>query len=51
MTDKEALADLFEMIDTGLLVRDISHDHEPMWVLRQMEFVQRLAKCKAVLDA
>jgi hypothetical protein len=45
-----ALRDVFVMIDTGLLVRDISEDHKPDWAMRQLKFVQRLATDQAALE-
>ncbi len=47
----EALADMFAMIDEGLLVRDISKDHLSGWAARQITFVQRLAKNKTALQS
>ena len=47
---EDALRDLFAMMDEGLLVRDISQDHDPMWALRALEFTQRLAKAQQVLS-
>jgi hypothetical protein len=46
----EALRDMFAMIDEGLLVRDISHDHEPDFYMKAIQFSMRLAKAKKALE-
>lgn len=46
---REALRDLFALMDEGFLVRDISRDAEPDWALKMIPFVQRLQKAKAAL--
>lgn len=46
----EVLRELFGFLDSGYLVRDISHDHEPGWAMRQLPFVSTLAKGKQILD-
>jgi hypothetical protein len=40
----EALKEIRELIDNGMLVRDTSHDHEPGWALKQIPLVQALQK-------
>ena len=47
---REALTDMFALLDEGILVRDISHDHEDDWALSMVPFIQRLAKNKEALD-
>lgn len=37
-----------ELLDSGQLVRDTSHDHESGWAIKQIPFVQKL---KALVDA
>jgi len=44
-----ALKDMFALMDEGLLVRDMSHDNDPMWAVRQIKFVQRLCEANALL--
>lgn len=44
-----ALRDLFAFVENGVLIRDISHDHEPGWAMRQVPLVQTLAAVKAIL--
>ena len=39
---REALKDLFALMDEGWLGRDTRFDHEPGWGLRQMPYVERL---------
>lgn len=46
-----ALKDVFALIDENWLVRDISRDGEEGWGLRQLPYIQRLAKARAVLYA
>ena len=46
-----ALADVFAMMDEGYLVRDTSEDAEPGFAMRQLPYVQRLAKARAMLEA
>ena len=48
---REALKDLFKMMDEGLLVRDISQDHSPDWATRSMSFVMRIKKAAEGLTA
>jgi hypothetical protein len=47
---EDALREIFALIDEGLLVRDISRDHEPGWAVRSMELVGRLKQARAVLE-
>lgn len=47
---RAALTDMFALIDEGLLVRNIEKDAEPSWAMRQVRFVQRLAKAQAALN-
>ncbi len=46
---REALVDLFALMDEHLLVRDISKDSEPNFHMRTIRFVERLAKARAAL--
>jgi hypothetical protein len=46
---KIALQDMFKLIEEGWLVRDISQDAKPVFAMRQLGFVSRLAKAKAAL--
>jgi hypothetical protein len=45
---RAALTDVFALIDSGYLVRNIADDAEPGWAMRQLHNVQRLAKAYAV---
>lgn len=47
---KAALADVFDLIDSGWLIRDTTHDSEPDWALRQLPQVQRLAAAKKLME-
>jgi hypothetical protein len=40
---------MFKLIEEGWLVRDISQDAKPVFAMRQLGFVSRLAKAKAAL--
>lgn len=40
----KALKDVFDMIETGDLLRDIKNDGDPLWTLKMMTFVNRLQK-------
>jgi len=44
-----ALRDMFALIDEGFLCRDISRDAESGWAIKQLGFVQRLAKANQAL--
>lgn len=48
---REALAGLFNMIESGVLVRDISHDADPKWYLKAMELTQALGAAQQALAA
>ena len=48
-TLRSALHGLWEVIESGVLVRDISHDHESGFAFRQIPLVQALAAAKAAL--
>lgn len=37
---RRLLAEFIQLIDDGLLVRDISHDHESGWAMKQLPIVQ-----------
>lgn len=55
MTEREqelhdALKDMFDMLDEGILVRDVSKDGQPDWVLRTLQIVRRLKKNMDALD-
>ncbi len=45
----EALQELFAMIEEGLLVRDISKDHEADYFTKALKFTQRLSKARTPL--
>ena len=45
----EALKALMNDIDSGVLVRDITHDGEPGWSIRMMDFVGRLKAAQAAI--
>lgn len=47
---REALADVFALLDEGWLCRDISQDHKNDFALRQIPFVARLKQAKDTLD-
>jgi hypothetical protein len=42
---------MFALMDEGLLVRDMSHDNDPMWAVRQIKFVQRLCEANAAMTS
>lgn len=44
-----ALRDIVGLIESGYLVRDTSHDHEPMWVVNQLPAMQKLSRAAMVL--
>lgn len=44
-----ALQDVFALMDEGWLVRNTSEDHKPSFAMRQLSFVQRLAKANAAI--
>ena len=46
----EACKWLMEQMDSGYLVRDISHDHEDGWAMKAANFVMGLKKVQAALD-
>lgn len=46
---RDALKGLFGMVETGVLVRNTSHDHDPKWYLKAMELTQALCKVQAAL--
>lgn len=50
-TPREALADMFDLLDEGFLVRNTTRDDEPDWWIRQLSFVRRLAACAVALKA
>jgi hypothetical protein len=41
---------VWKMLETGVLVRDTSKDHEPDWVLKQMPLVRVLAMFGKAID-
>lgn len=45
-----ALKGLMARIEDGTLCRDVSRDHEPMWVSRAMELVEILNAAQSVLS-
>ena len=46
---REAIKDLFAMMDEHLLIRDTSKDADPDYHMRQLKFVGRLAKAQKAL--
>ena len=46
---REALTDIFAMIENGELVRDIKKDGEPNWTIKMLGFVTRLQKAHSAL--
>lgn len=48
---KKALEKFMSWLDDGVLVRDITKDHQSDWAMRMMHFVNDLNKAKAVLAA
>lgn len=46
---REALKDMFALMDEGLLVRDTTADPDPDWALRHLKFLQRLKKAHDAL--
>lgn len=45
----EALRGMLRLMDDGLLVRDISRDHEPGWAVRQMPLVMGIKRAQTAL--
>lgn len=45
-----ALQGVLDLIETGVLVRDISKDHETGWAMQQILLVKTLARAKSALD-
>ena len=45
-----ALKDMFALVDEGKLVRDISHDHDPLWTLEVLKLVRRLKANKEAIE-
>jgi hypothetical protein len=45
----EALTGVKQLLDDGILVRDISHDHEPGWAMKQIPLVRTLVLIEAAL--
>ncbi len=45
----EALEELYALIEDGVLVRDVSHDGEPGWALKQLPLVRSLGKAQGAL--
>lgn len=50
-TAQAALRDVLAMFDEGLIVRDISHDHEPNWIIKAASFTARLARNYQAINA
>jgi len=46
----EAAKAVYQLIESGVLVRDTSKDHEPDWVMKQFPLVKGLAKLKAAIE-
>ena len=47
---RECLRALLKLIDDGILVRDISRDSEPEWLMHQLPMVSALARASKVLE-
>ena len=45
----EALRGMLKLIDDGMLVRDMSHDHESDWAMKQIPLVRTLQLAQAAL--
>lgn len=45
----EALKAIFKAMDDGLLVRDVSRDHQESWALRQLPLVRTLQQAQDAL--
>lgn len=45
----DALKGLFELIERGDLVRDITRDGDPDWAIKMFDFVPRLQKAQAAI--
>ncbi len=45
----EACKALFELVESGQLVRNISEDAKPEWAIRQVGFVKTLSQAKAAI--
>lgn len=41
---------IFGLLDSGVLVRDTSHDADPKWYLKALELTSVLAKAKAAME-
>ncbi len=46
---EEALKQFMSWLESGLLVRDITHDYQFDWPLKMMQFVNELNKIQALL--
>lgn len=46
---ERALKDVFELMDTGWLVRSVSNDADLDWALKQIEPVQKLARARELI--
>lgn len=46
----EACEIVIELLDAGQLVRDISKDHEPNYILEMVKFVPKLAKITSAIS-
>lgn len=44
MTKDEAIRLVLEGFDKGVFVRDISHDHESSWAVRQLPYLAALSR-------
>jgi hypothetical protein len=49
-TLRKALRDLYGLVDSGWLARDISHDHEDGWVMKQLRPVMILKEVSALVE-
>ena len=47
----KALGDLFQLVENGVLVRDITRGHEAQWAMRQAALVLKLVAAQTALAA
>jgi hypothetical protein len=44
-----SLGDLLGLIESGQLVRDITHDHEPGYAMRALQLSMKIAKAASLI--
>lgn len=47
---RDVLESVLSLIDSGWLIRDISHDHEEGWAIKQLGPVRDLGKARELID-